>query len=122
MTKTQKRALALNFLSRNDLQLQHAVLLLAGSHSLWRLQRLRQSLATSPHFTSTHRREVNWLHRLLSLEMMEHEDTMSFFEIEPDDPAIHDICLLSEACDQMLKRLGKPGDGVAQVDPLSDAA
>ncbi|WP_295512907.1 hypothetical protein [uncultured Sulfitobacter sp.] len=122
MTKTQKRALALNFLSHNDLQLQHAVLLLGGARALWRLQRLRQSLATSAQFTSGHRRGLNWLDGLLSLELIEPVDPMEFMSIDPDDPAVYEICLLSEACGQVIKRLGKPGDAVAAAGGQQDAA
>lgn len=122
MTKTQKRALALNFLSRNDLQLQNAVLLLGGAQALWRLQRLRQSLATSAQFTSRHRNGLNWLNDLLSLKFVEYDDTMELMAIDPMDPAVHDVCLLSEACDRMLRRLGKPGDGSRKADGQADAA
>ncbi|MEH6648381.1 hypothetical protein [Sulfitobacter sp.] len=122
MTKTEKRALALNFLSRNDLQLQNAVLLLGGAHALWQLQRLRQSLAKSAHFTSSHRNGLNWLQGLLSLTFVEHDDTMDLMAIDPMDPAVDDVCLLSEACDRMLKCLGKPGDGAAKADGQMDAA
>jgi hypothetical protein len=122
MTKTQKRALALNFLSRNDLQLQNAVLLLGGAQALWRLQRLRQSLATSAQFTSRHRNGLNWLNDLLSLKFVEYDNTMELMAIDPMDPAVHDVCLLSEACDRMLTRLGKPGDRVMKADGQADAA
>jgi hypothetical protein len=122
MTKTQKRALALNFLSRNDLTLQHAVLLLGGAHALWRLQRLRQSLAKSAHFASGHRNGLNWLHGLLSLEIVEHDGPIEIMAVNPDDPAVYEICLLSEACGQVIKRLGKPGDAVAAAEGQQDAA
>lgn len=122
MTKTEKRALALNFLSRNDLQLQNAVLLLGGPQALWRLQRLRQSLAKSTQFTSSHRNGLNWLHDLLSLKFVENDDSMEPMAIDPMDPAVHDVCLLSEACDRILRRLGKPGDGARKADGQADAA
>jgi len=122
MTKSQKRALALQFLSRNDLHLQNAVLMLGGAPALWRLQRLRQSLAKTPGFNTSHRRGLTWLHRLLALEDIGQEDPMDMMVLNPADPAVHDICLLSESCARLMARLGTPGEAGAQTDGQQNAA
>ncbi|WP_093925530.1 hypothetical protein [Sulfitobacter brevis] len=116
MTKSQKRALALQFLSRNDLHLQNAVLMLGGAPALWRLQRLRQSLAKSPGFNTGQRRGLTWLHRLLALEDIGQEGPMDMMFLNPADPAVHDICLLSESCARLMARLGTPGEAATQTD------
>ena len=56
------------------------------------------------------------------MPFVEYDDTMELMAIDPMDPAVHDVCLLSEACDRMLARLGKPGDRVMKADGQADAA
>ncbi|MCT4372022.1 hypothetical protein CLG85_017525 [Yangia mangrovi] len=112
MNAIQKRAVVQAFLARHDLDLQHSCLQLGGAPALGRLQRFRRAVAVATRLTTGHRRELGWLQRLLLAEHGKEVgfDEVDFFhDIDPADPSILTICLLTEALAEVISALGNPG-------------
>ncbi|WP_226623799.1 hypothetical protein [Alloyangia pacifica] len=112
MNAIQKRAMVQEFLARHDLDLQHICLQLGGAPALGRLQRFRRAVAIATRLTTGHRRELAWLQLLLSAEHgleVGFDDVDFFREVDPEDPSILTLCLLTEALAEMLTVLGRPG-------------
>lgn len=77
-----------------------AARLLGGEPAARRLMRILDAAPHQTHPTRRCLRELIWLHALLSLENVGDPDqveTECFFEIDPADPSIEEICLLTEA-------------------------
>lgn len=108
MTRQQFLALVQSFIAQNDMDLQHAVLLLGGAPALMRLQRFRRSLTSSDPKTLRLTRELNWLNDLLNLENVgdiDRDESGYFSAIHPDDPAVWAICALTEAVSALIADL-----------------
>ncbi|WP_417525759.1 hypothetical protein [Marinovum sp.] len=88
------------FAAENQEALQHAAYLLGGRPWLRRSQRLLDDLAQQGPVTSRMRREARALHRLLSLDFghdPESPEAEFFAVLDPMDPQVEEICLLTEA-------------------------
>jgi hypothetical protein len=120
MNGKQKLARAKSFVAQNDLELQHATMLLGGAPALLRLQRLRSKLQKDTTFFVSHRHALQWLRGLLSLENSYEDNDEFFMAISPNDPIIWMFCELTEAIDKLLYDLGSPNSGSASA--LSAAA
>tara|TARA_R110002049_G_scaffold2822_3_gene22831 strand:- start:1584 stop:1958 length:375 start_codon:yes stop_codon:yes gene_type:complete len=108
MTRKQFLARVKAFIAQNDLDLQHAVLLLGGAPALTRLQRFRRALNTSSNKSIRLRRELTWLHDLLSLEHVgdfDADEAGHFAMIDPADPVVWSICTLTEAVADLIDGL-----------------
>tara|TARA_R110000850_G_scaffold81352_3_gene174842 strand:- start:2941 stop:3315 length:375 start_codon:yes stop_codon:yes gene_type:complete len=108
MTRKQFLAHVKAFIAQNDLDLQNAVLLLGGAQALMRLHRFRRTLNTSSNKSIRLRRELTWLHDLLSLEHVGDFDTEEaghFVMIDPADPVVWSICTLTEAVADLIDGL-----------------
>jgi len=108
MTRKQFLARVNAFLAQFDLDLQNAVLLLGGAPALMRLQRFRRSLSSANDKTIRLRRELHWLHDLLSLENVgdyETEEAGFFAMIEPEDPVVWNICMLTDTVEDLVNGL-----------------
>ncbi len=121
MNKKQILTRVGEFLETADLDLQHAVLLLGGSAALMRLQRLRASVATDNAYTIRHRRGLDWLRDLLTLEHVGDPDSIEsgfFAEISPDDPAVQVICGLTDLLEALIASIdaSKPTPMVAETE------
>ncbi|MBR9892043.1 hypothetical protein [Salipiger bermudensis] len=116
MNAIQKRARVQSFLAQYDLDLQHACLLIGGPPALQRLQRFRRALAIAERLSSSHRRELAWLKRLLANDFLPDlgfEEDAFHAEVDPSDPAIYTLCELVEAIDALITELGQPGQSAA---------
>ncbi|MGY3436787.1 MULTISPECIES: hypothetical protein [unclassified Marinovum] len=85
--------------------LQNASLLLGGRPWLRRCQRLLQDLGQPGPVTRRMRREAEALHGLLTLQHvhdLERPEAAYFSAIDLDDPAVGEICLLSEGLAEAL--------------------
>ena len=112
MNAIQKRAEVQRFLAQYDLDLQHTCLLIGGPPALRRLQCFRRSIALTERLSSCHRRELGWLERLLrndAVHDLESEEAAYHSDLHPSDPSIYTICALTEAVDQLISELGRPG-------------
>ncbi|AML52804.1 hypothetical protein RC74_17455 [Falsihalocynthiibacter arcticus] len=113
MNRKQLLAAVKAFIAQNDMELQNAVLLLGGSVALMRLQRFRRAL-TAPNGKVRLLRELNWLHGLLGLEHVadfDREEAGYCAMINPEDPVVWQICLLTEAVGALI-------DGYEQIMPV----
>jgi len=115
MNGKQKLARAKSFVAQNDLELQHATMLLGGAPALLRLQRLRSKLQKDTTFFVSHRHALQWLRGLLSLENSYEDNDDFFMAISPNDPIIWSICELTEAMDKLLYDIGSQYCGSAPV-------
>jgi hypothetical protein len=122
MTRKQFLARLKAFIAQNDLDLQNAVLLLGGAPALMRLQRFRRTLNTSSNKSIRLRRELTWLHDLLSLEHagdFDTEEAGHFAMIDPADPVVWSICTLTEAVAELIDGLdalrASPGEQASEV-------
>lgn len=120
MNGKQKLARAKSFFAQNDLELQHATMLIGGAPALLRLQRLRSKLQKDTNFFVSHRHALQWLRGLLSLENFYDDSDDFFMAISPNDPIIWTLCKLTEAIDKLLYDLGSANAGSASA--LSAAA
>ena len=109
MTRKQFLAHVKAFIAQNDLDLQNAVLLLGGASALMRLHRFRRTLNTSSSKSIRLRRELTWLHDLLSLEHVgdfDADESAHFAMIDPEDPVVWSICTLTETVADLIDGLG----------------
>lgn len=99
------------FLETADLDLQHAVLLLGGSAALMRLQGLRASVASADAYTIRHRRGLEWLRDLLTLEHVGDPDRAEggyFAKVSPEDPMVLVICGLTDGLEALIASIDTP--------------
>ena len=93
--------------------IQHAALLLGGRIWLHRAQRLLDDLSGLQPLEARVIREATALLSLLSLDNVHVIDSIEaafFTQIDPSDPCVEDICLLTEALETALEELAAPID------------
>lgn len=95
------------YLSEHDAALGHAAVLLANRRGARLVNAIRDGLGQPGPLTNRLR------HRLLELRgllFLEHSDDWEEFEpvapLEPDDPAVPEICLLADRLDDALRSAG----------------
>lgn len=97
------------FLSRNRQGLANAALLLGGKRALNCFHRLLEDLSgPEPRITERVMDELFWLHGLLSLEDAADTDipeAAQFALMDPEDPCVEEICLLTDELGHCIKRL-----------------
>ncbi len=111
------RELACNFFAQHGVALTNAAHLLGGRSAVNGVLSLLDELREGSGGMSVHtRRRIERLHALLSLDLREDagEDLLDLScAIDPCDPRVHDICLLSEALGALLRQIARPEAGRA---------
>ena len=107
-----------NFTYQHDQALQSASLVLAGQFALKRTQSLLDEIRSANAMTRRLQSGIVELHKLLSLYYVHDENRIEaayFADLDPGDPYVEEICLLTEALTELLYRIDcDPGQ------PLSD--
>jgi len=88
-----------SFLSQHYEPLQNAALLLGGAPALRRVQSLFDDLSWNKTLTRLAKRNLVELHKVLSLYYVANPERLEhslFAEIDPVDPFVEDICLLTD--------------------------
>ncbi|RAZ81735.1 hypothetical protein DDV93_22340 [Cereibacter johrii] len=101
------------FFDRERAAIAAAAELLGGRPARERALRLATRISDAPRMTALLRRELVALLRLLSLDEVDdpYSDAAGFFAgIDPADPAVHNICRLSEAFETTLAALDAAPD------------
>ncbi|MCB1358666.1 MAG: hypothetical protein KDK53_19970 [Maritimibacter sp.] len=109
MTKTGGDAAIIHFLLENADALANAAELLGGRAACSRTYRLLDDLRDTTGLTRRLHREIAALHRLLTLENVADPDRIEcgyFAAIDPMDPAVEDICLLTTQFENVVNRVG----------------
>tara|TARA_Y100001001_G_scaffold161513_1_gene186081 strand:+ start:6697 stop:7065 length:369 start_codon:yes stop_codon:yes gene_type:complete len=92
------------FLFEHDAALGHAAFILAGRSGVQLVNEIRSGLDQPGPLTRRLRSLLLNLHGLLSLEHTDSwEESDLSIEIEPDDPMVHEICLLANQLDDALR-------------------
>ena len=100
------------FLSHGP-DLAEAARLLGGAAAARRLACCADRLATAHRIDHRLRRELNAIHRLLSLTDVGDLDvieTALFLDLDPDSPEVERICRLTDRLDDLLRELDAAGD------------
>lgn len=105
--------------------LQNASFLIGGATALTRCQKLFEDLRQTSVLSRRLKRELCSLHMCISLQSdfpSDCDEYDFFLEIDPSDPIVEDICLLSDALFELLEYLdccldGKTGMGFDVVEP-----
>lgn len=82
--------------------------LLGGAAAQRRCLRLCSRLRSASRMDCHCRQELRWMHALLCLQIVDHPDSAGathFCNLSPDDPAVHDLCLLAEALGDLLAEI-----------------
>ncbi|MFY2826590.1 hypothetical protein [Ruegeria sp. MALMAid1280] len=90
----------LTFIQDYNEALQNASLLLGGQFALRRVQFLIDHLATQRSLTRRAKLDLVAMHKLLTLQNVgdpERIETALFANIDPADPVVEELCLLSDA-------------------------
>lgn len=85
-----------------------AARLLGGANAARRVGRILAATGDQVTITRLFLVEMDWLHGLLSLEHVgdpDREETAYFQEIDPEDPAVAEICELTEALREHISAL-----------------
>lgn len=109
------------FLSENFAGLAQAAQLLGGFSAHQRYLRLVSDLRQTSRLGRHLRREIVWLHRLLTFDFVGDPDaaeTAYFAEIDPADPVVHELCRLAEAVHALLAAIARGPD--TAEDPAGD--
>ena len=97
---------AVNYFMQSNIEaVQNASLLLGGPRALNRFQKLLDDLRAAVVLTRRMKREMKALHDLLTLQHVadpEREECGFFSNIDPADPAVEDICRLSDGLTSIL--------------------
>lgn len=96
------------FVTRKHQDLVHAAGHLGGVGAQGRCVRLTARLRRADGMDRHCWRELRWLHDLLCLQISddpEATDAAHYCDLSPDDPAVHDLCLLAEALGDLLAEL-----------------
>lgn len=104
------RELACTFFDHQGAALANAAGLLGGTAAARRVLALAEELRQGEGRLSVHtHRRIARLHALLSLDPDEVllDDFDFSCEIDPADPRVHDICMLSEALGSLLRQISK---------------
>ena len=97
-----------SFVHEHRCALAAAADLLGGTLSVRRFNRLVLALFDAGRPTQRLRRELNWLHGLLTLERVADLDSVEaerFARIDPASPVVADICLLAEGLSEQLQEI-----------------
>lgn len=97
---TQATKAFLTFIQDYSEALQNAALLLGGQWALKRVQFLVDHLATNRALTRRAKSDIVALHKLLTLQNVgdpERIETALFSNLDPADPVVEELCLLSDA-------------------------
>ena len=103
----------LQFLSDNSEGLQNAALLLGGKWALKRVQHMIDFLAMTQELTRRVRSDLVALHELFSLKYVgdpERIETVLFAEIDPADPMVEEICLLTDKLKDHMQSIDAAAD------------
>ena len=109
---TATKALLL-FLSQNYEGLQNAALVLGGGLALKRVQYLLDHLNTSRELNRRARLDLVALHEPFTLKYVgdpERLETALFAEIDPSDPMVEDICLLTDELEDHMRAIDAASD------------
>ena len=101
------------FLSENNEGLQNAALVLGGGLALKRVQYLLDPLSTSRELNRRARLDLVALHQLFTLEYVgdpEKLETALFAEIDPSDPMVEEICLLTDKLEDHMRTIDAAAD------------
>jgi hypothetical protein len=101
------------FLSENNEGLQNAALVLGGGLALKRVQFLLDHLGSSRDLTRRARHDLIALHELFTLEYVgdpERLETALFAEIDPSDPMVEEICLLTDQLANHMRAIDAASD------------
>lgn len=97
------------FMQTHDEALQNACVVLGGKYALTKCQKLLEAIGLANHLTDRLKRAVVALHRLLSLEDTLYTDSAEneyCAEIEPWNPIVADICVLTDQLADLIDLLG----------------
>ena len=98
----------------------NASLILGGQRSQARTVGLIFTFREATRLSRHQKAELVHLHRLLTLDFVGHpdaEETAFFAEIDPGDPIVEEICLLSDRLLGVLKAIGRShGDHAADAE------
>lgn len=111
-------ALLLAWVYENGDALINASLLLGGLPACRRTARLVADLMSDGQLTRRHVRELKVLHGLLSLEHVcypHRDESVHFAAIDPADPVVHEICMLSDGLSDRIG--GLPADLSPSIMP-----
>lgn len=98
----------LTFLAEHNEGLQNAALVLGGSWALRRVQHLLDHLSSTGELNRRARLDLVALHQVLTLQYVgdpERIETMLFAGIDPMDPMVEDICLLSDQLEDHMRAI-----------------
>lgn len=101
-------ALLLAWVYENGDALINASLLLGGLPAHRRTARLVAELKSAGHLSRRHVRELKVLHELLTLENVadpDRDESVYFAAIDPADPVVSDICMLSDNLGNLIECL-----------------
>ena len=99
------------FLAEHGEALANAAGLLGGNSAVGRVVTLLEALSASRRLTRAHYRQLRALHDLLSLQHVGDPDRIEsalFAEFDPWSPEIEEICLLTDALEDLLRQVGEP--------------
>ena len=109
-------ALVRAFAAEHGEALCNASLLLGGPAAERRCLRLLARLRASDALAPPDVPDLIGMHRLLMLEHVgdpDREETARFAEIDPEDPRVHDLCLLADRLRDLLEALAEQDDKTA---------
>lgn len=101
------------FLAEHNEALQNAAVVLGGSWALRRAQHLMDHLLSSGELNRRARLDLVALHQVLTLQHVGDPDrieTMFFAGIDPADPMVEDICLLTDQLEDHLRAVDSASD------------
>ena len=107
------------FLSLHGEAVARAAELIAGPHEGTRARGLLDAVGHAATLTPALRRELERLHALLTLQL----DPAHGADVEPDDPVVHQLCLVADAVGDLLAALAPPApEPAAPAAALDDTA
>lgn len=101
------------FLSENHEGLQNAALVLGGGKALKRVQYLLDHLGVARQLTRRARLDLVALHELFTLKYVGDPlriETSLFAEIDPMDPMVDEICLLTDRLEDHMRAIDAASD------------
>lgn len=101
------------FLTENNEGLQNAALVLGGSHALKRVQNLLDHLGLTRQLSRRARLDLVALHELFTLKYVGDPlrlETALFAEIDPMDPMVEEICLLTDRLEDHMRAIDAASD------------
>lgn len=101
------------FLSDNSEGLQNAALVLGGGSGLKRVQNLLDNLVAARELNRRARLDLVALHELFTLKYVGDPlrlETALFAEIDPMDPMVEEICLLTDGLEDHMRAIDAASD------------